>query len=158
MADKIHVTARAVIVENNRILLATDPRNPPNQYYELGARYYYLPGGHVEFQEKATDAIKREIFEETGCSSHIEHFLGTQEHAWHFSGDEVCCHTHEINLIFKVNFTDVIPHEIKQQEDHVALDWIDLDRLSTIDLRPYTLKTIIPQWLAGNISGFYSGI
>ena len=159
MTDKIHVTTRAVIIDNNRILLAYDPRNPPNQCYELGVRYYYLPGGHVDHQEKATDALVREIFEESGYSSHIDHFLGTQEYARRFSGDDVCCHTHEINLIFKVNFTDPIPPEMKQQEDHVALVWINLDQLSTIDLRPHGLKTLIPQWLAGkNVGGFNSEI
>lgn len=92
----------------------------------------------------------REIKEETGFDATIEKFLGIIEHAWNFPGDEVCCHTHEINLIFKLN----VPHlkfgdTRAQKEEHVAFEWKALGTLNEIDLRPLPLKSALSKWLKG---------
>lgn len=49
--SKIHVTSRGVLISDNHILLAYDPRKKSLHYYELDACFFYLPGGHVNFQE-----------------------------------------------------------------------------------------------------------
>lgn len=111
--------------------------------------FYYLPGGHIEFNESAEAAVLREIYEETGLDAHIERFLGVLEHNWSFPGDEVCCHTYEINLIFKVNLEEVNDLiTIVQKEDHVAFQWIPLKEIHDIDFRPESLKNILSRWLA----------
>jgi ADP-ribose pyrophosphatase YjhB (NUDIX family) len=143
----IHVLSRGVIIDQDHILLAYDPRTPPDHYYELNTFFYYLPGGHVDFQESAHKALVREIKEETGFEATIEKFLGLIENAWHFPGDEVCCHTHEINLIFKLTvmglkFRDAVP----QKEEHVAFEWIPISSLEETDLRPLLLKSALPKW------------
>ncbi len=148
MNDNIHVLARGVIIDQDHILLAYDPRSHPNHYYELNTPFYYLPGGHIDFQECANNALIREIKEETGFEAEIEKFLGIIEHAWSFPGDEVCCHTHEINLIFKLNikelkFGDIVP----QKEEHVAFEWIAIETLKEVDLRPLPLKSALSKWL-----------
>jgi len=144
-----HLLSRAVIIHDDHLLLAYDPRKEPKHYYELNVAFYYLPGGHIEFNESAEAAVLREIYEETGFDSHIERFLGILEHSWNFPGDEVCCHTHEINLIFKVNLKEVNDLiTIFQKEDHVAFHWISLKEICDIDFRPESLKNILPQWLA----------
>lgn len=148
----IHVLARAVIVQHDHILLAYDPRPKPMHYYQLNQPFYYLPGGHIEFQEAAEAAVVREVLEETGYAAADPKFLGCIEHAWQFEGDHVCCHTHEINLIFKTIIADLhYPHLPQQQEEHVSLAWIALNDLSTIDLRPDPLKKLIPLWLKGQL-------
>lgn len=144
-----HLLSRAVIIQDDHLLLAYDPRKEPKHYYELNVAFYYLPGGHIELNESAEAAVLREIYEETGFDSYIERFLGVLEHSWSFPGDEVCCHTHEINLIFKVNLKEVdglIP--ISQKEEHVAFHWVPLKEICDIDFRPESLKNILPQWLA----------
>ncbi|MDI9634589.1 NUDIX domain-containing protein [Kamptonema cortianum] len=144
-----HLLSRAVIILDDHLLLAYDPRKEPKHYYELNVAFYYLPGGHIEFNESAEAAVLREIYEETGFDSSIERFLGVLEHSWSFPGDEVCCHTHEINLIFKVNLKEVNGlTTIFQKEDYVAFQWIPLKEMCDIDFRPQSLKTILPQWLA----------
>ncbi len=143
----IHVLSRAVIINEGHILLAYDPRETPNHYYEPGVRFYYLPGGHIEFQESAEGTLLRELFEESGYDIYIENFLGIIENSWEFPGDEVCCHTHEINLIFHAQFMDDLGTTvIPQKEEHVALKWIPLSELPGIDLRPEDLKELIPEW------------
>ncbi len=70
----IHVLSRGVIVDQGHILLAYDPRPQPYHYYELNRHFYYLPGGHIDFQESAENALIREIKEETGLDATIEQF------------------------------------------------------------------------------------
>ncbi len=152
----IHVVSRGVIVDQGHILLAYDPRPHPFHYYELNRHFYYLPGGHIEFQESAENALIREIKEETGLDAEIEQFLGIIEHAWSFPGDEICCHTHEINVIFKIHstglsFGDTVPHK----EEHVAFQWMPLAHLQAMDLRPLPLLSALPHWLAGTDHGIF---
>lgn len=146
--SKIHVTSRGVLINGDHILLAYDPRERPFHYYEPNARFFYLPGGHVDFQEYSKDALLREFVEETGHLVQYECFLGTLEYAWSFSGDEICCHTHEVNLIHLVSSHTLLNGvRIEQKEDHVAFEWFPIDKLATIDLRPAELKALLPQWL-----------
>ena len=155
MNAKIHVLSRAVIIDQGHILLAYDPRVIPMHYYEFNKKFYYLPGGHVEFQESAEKAVLREIKEETGYYGVIESFLGTMEHAWSFPGSEICCHTHEINLIFKVNIAGLsVESMIDQREDHVGFQWTKLRDLEAVDLRPMSLKKMIGGWLKASRSPY----
>lgn len=148
MSAPIHTLSRALIIDTDHLLLAYDPRPDPYHYYELHRCFYYLPGGHIEDHESAVQALHREMREETGCQTTIERFLGLLEHAWHFPGDEVCCHTHEINMIFKAQLLDLsYPALPLTFEDHVAFKWIPLTLLPQIDLRPALLKEAIPRWL-----------
>jgi len=160
MDPKIHVLSRAVIIHDDHLLLAHDPRTKPMHYYEINVPFYYLPGGHIEFQESAERAIVREIYEETGYDSRIECFLGIVEHSWSFPGDELCCHTHEVNLIFKADLKDMTSmNHITQKEEHVAFQWIPMKQICEIDLRPEVLKNMIPQWLScDNINIFQSAM
>jgi 8-oxo-dGTP pyrophosphatase MutT (NUDIX family) len=145
---EIHVLARAVIIKEGHILLAYDSRDTPYHYYELNVPFYYLPGGHIEFKESAPQAVLREIEEETGYRAQYEGFLGVLEHSWHFPGDEVCCHTHEVNLIFKVHLPDIDTQiNIVQIEEHVAFKWVPLKAIEKVDLRPAPLKRLLPKWL-----------
>jgi 8-oxo-dGTP diphosphatase len=155
----IHNSARAVIIIDDHILLAYDPRPEPQHFYELNTTFYYLPGGHIEFKESIHDATLREIKEETGHAAVYERFLGILEYSWSFPGDEVCCHTHEINLISKVHVPTINPRRsIPQQEDHVAFHWIPMVEINNIDLRPKMLKKLIPEWLDNNMNDAFQSM
>jgi len=156
MNNNIHVLARAVIVSQNHILLAYDPRPHSKHYYEFDRQFYYLPGGHIEFKESAKNALIREIKEETGFDASVERFLGVLENSWHFSGDEICCHTHEVNLIFKSEVLYLqYGDKIEQKEEHVAFDWTCLDNLDDVDLRPIDLRKSLLAWLGFNASSAF---
>lgn len=57
----------AVIIEDGCILLAKNENSEDD--------YYYSVGGGVHINEKADEAIEREIFEETGVHYEVERLL-----------------------------------------------------------------------------------
>ena len=79
-----HYRVRAVIVRDNKVLLA----------HTKGAANTFLPGGHIELGEKAEEALAREIREELGEESRTTSFLGAIENSWVQDG----VRQHEINL------------------------------------------------------------
>ena len=105
--------------------------------------YCYLPGGHIEFAEKATDALIREIKEETGLESSIGPLLLTTEQCFN-DGKRI---HHEINTVFHVEHIGESkvplarpPEHIPSIEDDIDFVWIDLAQLSETDIRPTEIK------------------
>lgn len=58
---RTNVTSRAIIINNDKILLMHRRKN--------GEEYFVLPGGGVEEGETPEEAVKREVYEETGLNS-----------------------------------------------------------------------------------------
>ena len=150
MNKDIHVVARGVLEKGGSILLSYDPRQKPYHYYELNKIFYYLPGGHVEWQESAPKALDREMQEETGQKVDIGRFLGAIDHAWRFAGDDVCCHTHEINVVFQCHSAFLDPSIVPvQKEEHVAFRWVPVQDIDDVDVRPGCLKNLLKDWTQG---------
>lgn len=62
-----HVTVDALIEKNGQILLV---KRSPNYFIEPGK--YALPGGYLERDESASQAVVREVQEETGYQSQVK--------------------------------------------------------------------------------------
>ncbi len=146
--NNIHVLSRAVIIDQEHILLC--------KTLDLPQSFYFLPGGHIEHGESAEEAVLRELIEETGAKCRIKRFLSCLEHSFE-PGHSSICHNHEYNFIFEAESSPLKAHNIiPQMEDHIKLVWIPLSEIAKIDFRPEPLQTLIPQWLKSDAGEAFS--
>ncbi len=68
--DSIHVTVAAIIKRNEQFLLVKERASS-------GDIVFNQPAGHVELNESLTDAVIREVQEETGLSFTPQYLVGT---------------------------------------------------------------------------------
>lgn len=143
MVASIELIVRAVIVADNRVLVARKP----------GATHTFLPGGHIEPGEPAAGALLRELREELGATGRVERFLGAVEHGW----TTPLGATHELNLLFLVAAAGLeAPTPPTPREPHLQFFWQPLDRLDEARLEPWILRTVLPGWLASGGTGWAS--
>jgi 8-oxo-dGTP pyrophosphatase MutT (NUDIX family) len=144
----IHVLTRAIIIHNDHILCAYDPRLKTASGDPV---FYYLPGGHIEYQESATDSLIRELSEETGEQITVKGFIGAFERSWLNTPQSVKCHKHEISLVFKAVLDnkkdDALPSITSKENHKVAFVWLELKNIQNYDIRPSLLKDNIHNWL-----------
>ena len=136
MVSPFHHLVRGVITNNSKVLVA----------HALGYSNTFLPGGHIEFNESAKDALIREINEELGISCEVGKFLGLVEHKWMKNGEIHC----EINQLFAVSSDELeVNKNPISKEDHIEFLWIDVTELENINLQPYPLRDLIKNYLNG---------
>lgn len=128
--QKIEHLARAIIFDKSRseILLVNNKK-----YDDTG--YFVLPGGHIEFGERATQALVREMKEELLCDIFIEKFVCTIDQIYNRNGKQA----HAITLLFKASYSG----EIIQMEKGIIPCWIKIKDLANIDLRPECMANLI---------------
>lgn len=117
-----------------------------------GAENTYLPGGHVEFGERAADALAREILEELSMKAKVGRFLGAVEHSFLQKGEKHC----EVNLVFEMEIPG-LDSKMKPSaaEDHIEFSWLDAAGLETSDLEPSPLRGSVAAWIrrdAGSVN------
>jgi 8-oxo-dGTP pyrophosphatase MutT (NUDIX family) len=140
---EIHVLARGVIIDQDHILLCKALRRDPS--------FYFLPGGHVEHEESAANALVRELTEESGFNFEIERFLGCFEYTF-VSERKDPCHSHEYNLLFEAHAKNVtFSTKVPQLEENIILEWVPLSTLNQIDFRPASLLPVLNSWLKKNL-------
>lgn len=137
--NNIHVLSRAVIIDQNHILLC--------KTLDLKTNFYFLPGGHVEHGESVESSLLRELMEEAGSSGKIKRFLGCLEYSFEFGANSIC-HNHEYNFIFEVESDNLrMQYKVPQLEKQIELVWMPLLKITEIDLRAKPLRNLIPEWL-----------
>ena len=136
---KFHLIARAVILNDDHVLLAR----------KKGMSHTFLPGGHINIGESAVTALKREIGEELGLELDVEGYLGAVEASWEDDSAE----QFEINHIFKGGIKGTsFGSSLESQEDHLEFLWSSIDDLYANDLLPHPLKKLIANYTAGDRS------
>lgn len=137
--NNIHVLSRAVILDQDHILLC--------KTRDLPISFYFLPGGHIEHGESAEAAVLRELLEESGTQCAIKRFLGCLEYSFEPAHNSIC-HNHEYNFFFEAESDGLKIHTpLARLEDHIELVWIPLREIDSIDFRPEPLKTLLPEWI-----------
>jgi 8-oxo-dGTP diphosphatase len=119
--------------------------------------YLYLPGGHVEFGEPATEALRREFDEETGLACRVGPCALVAEQVFQQRGVP----RHEYTLVFHVEHLEGEdeglparerpPIDVPSREAKLGFDWVALTDLASVDLRPRAIRG----WLE---RGAYDGL
>ncbi len=132
--DHIEILVRGVCVKKGQLLVCQSK----------GAANTYLPGGHVEWNESAVVALKREMLEELGVKAGVRDFLGAVEHTFLQKGKRHC----EINLMFAMTIPTLSPGKIPEAcEDWINFKWIPLSALGRNHLEPWPLRKLIAGWM-----------
>lgn len=127
--QNFELIARAVIIQDNKILLCK----------RKDLDYYFLPGGHVEFGEKAETAIAREIKEELGIEVSELSFIGSSENF--FTQDDA--RHHEFNLVFSAQIGGA---SVRSIEDHLEFTFFNGNEFADTNILPVSLKSAIFKW------------
>jgi len=130
MNEIFEVCARVFIIKDGKILLCKRKE----------ADYFFFPGGHIDFSEKAEEALKREIKEEIGRNLSIGEFIGANENYFNQNGD----FHQEFNLFFSGTIDD---GEAKALESYLEFEWRDLNSIQNEKIYPQALQQELLKWL-----------
>ena len=126
----IEILVRAIIQDKGKILVCQN----------VERKYYFFPGGHVDFGESAKNALAREIKEELGLKIKNYSFIGGSEHLFTEDGKK----HHEISLVFEVKADKI---KLKSREDHIEFFLKTKKELSKERVLPKVLIKAILKWL-----------
>lgn len=104
--------------------------------YSKADKHYFLPGGGIEFQELAEEAIYREFNEEMGLKKEqikVNSFLGITENMFG--------NAHGIDVVFDVDINE--ENIISLEPEKIDFKWIEIEKLNDIDIKPSPIKEMI---------------
>jgi 8-oxo-dGTP pyrophosphatase MutT (NUDIX family) len=133
-ASSTELIARGVCLHRGHVLLCRN-RKKGN---------VYLPGGHLEGEERAPDALRRELQEELGRRCTVGRFLGTIQHAF----DEKNKRIVEINFVFTFRLPRAsLKTAPPSREEKLEFFWCPLNALARARLEPRIAARLLPNWL-----------
>ena len=125
--------AGAIIVEDGCVLFAGNERDD----------YLYSIGGGVHMNEKAEDAVKREVFEETGVHYEIERLAIIHENFFDGNGgllDGLHCHEIAFYYLMKSRGTKELHSDSYSFGVKENMHWIPIEDLDRYKAFPVFLK------------------
>jgi len=135
------VCVRAIILHKNKVLACWNKKK----------KYYFFPGGHIDFDENAKKALSRELKEELSISTKKLDFIGTVENLYIENKKK----HHEINLVFSTKIDKI---KTKSKENHIDFKLIPIKEFPRTKIYPIALKKAILKWLKDKKSFWASQI
>lgn len=135
--------AAAIIVEDGCVLLAGNGKED----------YLYSIGGGVHMNEKAEDAVRREVLEETGVRYEIDRLAVIHENFWDGSGaydSSLCCHEIALYFLMKPRGTRELRSDSRTRfGDREEMHWVPMEDLERYKYYPLFLKEYLSADHAG---------
>ncbi len=122
------INVAGVILRNNKLLLA--------EYNDASGIHYNFPGGGVHLGETLHDAVKREVWEETGARVTVGKLMAVWEYIP--PEDDPYGNVHKIGHLFNCELVADSEPNMPEQPDpsQVGIRWVSLEKLDTIQLYP----------------------
>ncbi len=130
-----HAVVDALIVQDNKILLVKRAEQL------LGGGKWAIPGGFMDRDETAIEAVMREVLEETGYTNAVQELFTVLDKPDRTGDDR-----QNISFIFVVN---VIKQVKAPDHESSALQWFPLDALPAPAEMAFDHLSIIWDWRAG---------
>ena len=130
-------TAAFIKDANNRLLVVRRANDPAKGTLDL-------PGGFVDPDENAEEAVKREICEETGLEVSRVHYLFSIPNRYLYSGFEV----HTVDLFFECFVNDFTA--TKADDDASEIIFIPLNEINPDDFGLVSIRKAITQFIIYN--------
>ncbi|WP_253305927.1 RpiB/LacA/LacB family sugar-phosphate isomerase [unidentified bacterial endosymbiont] len=132
----VNLIVRAMIIHDDHILLTTATAS--NR--DFAPNLYFLPGGHVDYNEPCLEALKRELLEEMAVTIEQAELKGVLECSWHRCGQIY----HELNAVYLAHLSGL---DLKKPPPSIeccqTFVWVPVANLPQITLLPETLKPLI---------------
>ena len=125
--------AAAIIVEDNCVLFAGNDVDD----------YYYSIGGGVHLGEKSEEAVKREVFEETGVKYEVDHLAVIHENFFVGSSCLMGVDCHEIAFYYMMKpkgNKNLNSKSFTMGGKKETMHWIPIDELEKYNAYPLFLK------------------
>ena len=119
MKKKYGLTMRGIIRNDDGKILIL--KRHPKSKTDPGM--WELPGGKVENGEHFTDALIREIKEETDLEGEVGDFCEAVQNDY--------AHKRSVQLIM---YLENVEGEVKISDEHTDWMWADLDKIKTLDI------------------------
>ena len=138
MSDAVRISAKAVVVLRDRILLL--------KHVDADGEWYSLPGGGQEHGETLDEALVRECYEETGVDVRMGRLLFIRDYIaknHEFAEDDG--DAHQLELMFECEVSGSADAGLGSVPDEMqtGVAWVPLDDLRELRLYPQAVARIL---------------
>lgn len=138
----INIRPAILIIENQHVLTM--------QYNYGRQEVYNLPGGNLELGEYLSEALIREMQEELGIEVSVGEMILVGE--VYFEDRK----KHTLHLLFEGKITAGIPTLNPKETSALAVKWLDINDLDSLNIYP-NLSKQIQHYLAAQLNNKYIG-
>ncbi|MBQ3669256.1 MAG: NUDIX domain-containing protein [Clostridia bacterium] len=132
----IRNSAKALILHDGKLLF--------NKCVSRLGVYYALPGGGQHDGELLTEAVRREVMEETGLSVEPMRLSAIYERVSNVHEGNV--NAHKMYFVFLCRYlSDIPPREpVERDAYQVGMEWIDVKKAKEASLFPKVIRDNLP--------------